>query len=501
MRHPNTILLILDGWGLYTPGRHNAISQAHLPTYTELINAYPVAHLEASGTAVGLPPGQIGTSEVNHLTIGAGRVLHQSLVRINQSIENGSFFKNPISQQACDHALLNNATLHLVGLYSSGGVHSHANHLHKLLELAQKRKVPHVTLHLFSDGRDVLPHSGAEAFTNLEKLLKKFPNVTIATVSGRYWSMDRDENWGRTNRAFEALTNLEGTRVDSLEKLFTHAYQNKLTDEYIEPCILEPSTQSDRIKPNDAVIFFNFRPDRMRQLTNLFVQKNIPNLFLCTMTRYQKDSNIPVLFETDTVPNHLVEILEKHAITHHHISETEKYAHVTYFFNGRTEEPYPHEKRLQLKSYSDIRSHDERPEMRAPDIAQAITTLIHTQAEGLIIANFANADIVGHTAQIPATVKACEAVDTALSQIIPLALRNNWNTIITADHGNAEMLIDPETGGPHTAHTLNPVPFILVAPEKKRLKKQKATLLDIAPTILELLKIDKPHEMTGKALC
>lgn len=495
----NILLIILDGWGVYQPSRGNAITQAKLPFYNGLVASSPFALLEASGEAVGLPKEQIGTSEVNHLTIGAGRILFQNLVRINRAIEDKSFFTNPSLTGAFTHASSHRSALHLIGLYSDGGVHSHSSNLKALGELAARSKFKRVFLHLFSDGRDTLPTTGRTCFQDLEGFLKKSDIGTLSTITGRYYAMDRDENWGRTNRAFEALTQGAGTRFTNVSEVFGSSYEKGITDEYIEPAILTKNKDAC-IKDNDALIFFNFRADRMRQLVHLFKTSHFHNLYIATMTDYKEELKTHVAFPTISVTHHLTEVLTTHGITHHHISESEKYAHVTYFFNGRRERPYATERRQHIKSFSDVATHDLRPQMRAPEITEATKALIDRGEKGFIVVNFANSDIVGHTANIPAVIKACEAIDKALATVLPTAFKKGWTTIVTADHGNAEMLIDPTTSGPHTAHTLNPVPFILASPNNYRLKRNGAQLSDIAPTILTLMGIEQPTEMTGQSL-
>ncbi len=491
------LLIILDGWGIGQPGPGNAITQAKLPIYRDLLDRYPNGQLAASGEAVGLPEGQIGTSEVNHLTIGAGRVLHQSLVRINNAIKDKSFFTNQALVDVFAHTKKYHSKLHIVGLYSFGGVHSHANHAKALIEAAIKHKVP-VVLHLFTDGRDVMPWSAVKDVGELEQwIAHRGYDVHIATISGRYYAMDRDENWGRTNAAFEALHNGIGQHTSSPQHFLT-THQHDKSDEYVVPTIVQSNYHG--IQDGDGIVCFNFRADRMRQLTQLVTKSDKKNLFIATMMKYRDDLPTHTLFPTLTVKNHLVEILEHQAITHHHISETEKYAHVTYFFNGRHEELSPHEKRVHLKSASDIATHDLRPQMQAGLITDAVVALCQKERKGFIVVNFANADIVGHTANIPAAIVACETLDAALGKIIPVAYKNNWTVFITADHGNAEMLIDPETGGPHTAHTLNPVPFIALTRDKIKLKRNEGMLSDVAPTILKTLGIGVPREMTGVSL-
>lgn len=494
------LLIILDGWGLREEKKGNAIKLAHTSHIDKFWKQYPHAVLQAAGEYVGLPEGQMGTSEVNHMTIGAGRVIFQDLVRINKAIADGSFFKNPAFKSAFAHVKKYHSALHIKGLISPGGVHSHQNHIYALLKMAKKAGIKKVFIHAFTDGRDTLPQSCLAYIQQLEDFLKKEKIGEIASVSGRYYAMDRDHNWERTDKALYALTRGKGKVYRSAKEAIEESYKNKITDEFILPCSIKlKKGKLGLIKENDAVIFINFRTDRPRQLVERFLRQGPKNLKYVTMSQYNPDYQVEVAFEPQEVENNLGEIISKKGLKHLRITETEKFAHLTFFFNSKREEPFEGEDRIMLNSYSDIKNHDERPEMRTPDIAEEIMEDIKKNKHEIIFTNLCNGDMVGHTGNLKATIKGVEVIDQALGKIVPLAQQHGFNIIITADHGNAEEMLTPE-GGKVTAHTTNPVPFILISPKFKKLRKKEASLIDVAPTILKLLGLKQPQEMTGKSL-
>jgi 2,3-bisphosphoglycerate-independent phosphoglycerate mutase len=494
------LLIILDGWGVHADYRGNAIARAKTPTFDRLMSTYPNCLLETAGESVGLPEGQMGTSEVNHMTIGAGRVIFQDLVRINRSIAEGTFFSNPAFTRAFDHVRKHQSTLHINALLSPGGVHSHQNHVHALLQAAKQHKVQRVYIHVFTDGRDTLPQSALPFIKELEEEITKIGLGSIASISGRYYAMDRDHNWERTDKTFELLTQGKGGRYTHAHKVVEAAYSAGVTDEFIEPALIETVAGEDgTIQTNDAVIFVNFRNDRPRQLTERFLAKGPKNLHLVTMTQYHPDYEVDIAFESISTKNCLGEVLSKNHIKQLRVTETEKFAHLTFFMNCKREEAYEGEDRIMLDSYSDIKTHDERPEMRTPDLTKQIIAAVSQETHQVIMTNWCNADMVGHTANIDAAIAGCEAVDAALALVLPVAQEHGYHIMITADHGNAEEML-LEDGGKVSAHSLNPVPFILISPTHAALKKSKADLTAVAPTILTMLEIPKPKEMTGTSL-
>jgi len=476
---PSVCLVILDGWGLAPDGPGNAISLAETPVFDELWSKYDHTQLTACGEAVGLPPGQMGNSEVGHLTIGSGRVLDQDLQRVNRAIADGSFFDNPALKAAFEHG----GDVHLLGLVSHGGVHSHIDHLQALLRFAPER----TWVHAFTDGRDVSP-------TSAVRDLAELPLDRIATVAGRYWAMDRDQRWDRTQRAFDAIVKGEGEHADDPVVAVEASYERGVTDEFVEPVVLDGRP---RLKPGDAAIFFNFRPDRARQLTKLLLDAGFD---VTTMTRYSDKLDTQVAFGEQEVDETLAEALSEHGVSQLHAAETEKYAHVTYFFNGGIEVPYAGEERILVPSQK-VATYDLMPEMSAPGITDVLCKAIETKSHHFVLCNYANGDMVGHTGSIPATLKAVETVDACLTRVVASGERVGARLLITADHGNCEQMIDPATGGPHTAHTTNPVPFLIVDPAggDEELRAGGA-LCDVGPTILRMLGIEQPEEMTGTDL-
>lgn len=504
------ILTILDGWGISQHKQGNAIAQAETPIINEIEKSYPGTSLQASGIAVGLPWEEAGNSEVGHLTLGSGRVIYQSLPRIVLAIKDGSFFKNPALIQAIEHTKKNNSCLHLMGLVSSGSVHSYIDHIHGLIRLAKKEQVQKVRLHVFTDGEDSPSKEAAKFIQEVEKKLNELKDGKIATIMGRIYAMDRNKNWDRTQKAYECMVEGNGLKYDDSTRAIKESYDKELFDPFIEPAVI-----TDQIQDNDSVIFFNFRKDRARQLTKAFVlsnfkefpRKSLKNLCFTTMTEYEKGLPVKVAFSPIEIKNHLTEILDKANKKILKIAETEKYAHITYFFNGDKEKTYPNEKRILIPS-TVIPYYDKYPEMAAAEITEKIVQTIEQNKFDLIVVNYANTDMVAHTGNFQAAIKAAEAVDKQLKTLLMLVEKKNCYLLITSDHGNAEQMIDLKTGEPIPEHSKNPVPFYLVGGEyKKKPSFAKATegkpqgiLSDVAPTILELMKIPQPLEMTGKSL-
>jgi 2,3-bisphosphoglycerate-independent phosphoglycerate mutase len=477
-RRPLVALVILDGWGCAPAGPGNAVELASTPVFDRLWRTYPRTTLAASGEAVGLPSGQMGNSEVGHLTIGAGRRLYQDLMRVNSSIADGSFFANPALVSAFERA----ATVHLVGLLSHGGVHSHIDHLRALLRLAPEK----TWIHAITDGRDVSP-------TSAVRDLAELPLDRVATVVGRYYAMDRDKRWERTDRALAALLMGMGTHVNVqniLEEVQT-SYARGVTDEFLEPIVVDGAP---RIGPEDAIVFFNFRPDRARQLTQRFLERNLD---VTTMTRYRDDFSCPVAFEEQDVSETLAEVLSEHGVRQLHVSETEKYAHVTYFFNGGREKEWPGEDRILVPSPRDVPSYEHKPEMSAQEVTDRFCDHVG-DGYGFAVVNFPNPDMVGHTGSIPAATRAVETADACLGRVVDAVGAVGGVCLVTADHGNAEQMLEPDGVLPHTAHTTNPVPLIVT--DAGVSVRDGAELADLAPTVLDFLGLTKPAKMTGETL-
>jgi 2,3-bisphosphoglycerate-independent phosphoglycerate mutase len=503
------MLIILDGWG-YSETKHgNAVLSARTPNLDRLEKKYPWCFLEASGEAVGLPKGMMGNSEVGHLTIGAGRIVYQDLTRINMSIRDGDFFKNPAFLNAISNVKANDSSLHLMGLASYGGIHSYMPHLYALIKLAQEKSLINVYIHAFLDGRDEPPKAALGDIKELDTFCHEHGNAKIATVSGRYYAMDRDKRWDRTKLAYDALTigTAPFTAPDA-EIAISEAYKRGETDEFVKPTVITDSEGKPiaTIQDKDSVIFFNFRPDRARQLTwalvkdnfDGFVRKKRPKVYFVCMAQYDENLTLPIAFPPEKLKNVLGEVLSKHGLTQLRIAETEKYAHVTYFLNGGKEKSYEGEDRCLIPSPK-IATYDLKPEMSAYEITDEVIRRIHSEKYDVIALNFANMDMVGHTGIFEAAVKAVEAVDKCVGRIVEALDEKGGVALITADHGNAEEMIDPKTGEPHTAHTSNPVKCIYMGNHKvKTLRNGK--LSDVAPTVLELLDIPKPQEMTGRSL-
>jgi 2,3-bisphosphoglycerate-independent phosphoglycerate mutase len=484
--YPLVTLVILDGWGCAPPGPGNAVELANTPVFDDLWARYPHTTLEASGLAVGLPPGQMGNSEVGHLTIGAGRVVPQDLVRIHKAIDDGTFFENPALVDAFERARLRGTNVHLLGLVSYGGVHSHINHLRALLELAHRRGMADRTfVHAFTDGRDVSPTS---AVGDLAELVAE--GARIVTVSGRYYAMDRDGRWERIDRALAAIVSGEGPRAEDPVAALRASYDAGITDEFIEPVVLP----GPRLGPGDAAVFFNFRPDRARELSQRLLEGGYD---LTTMTRYRDDFDFPVAFPEQDVRETMAEVLAEHGIRQLHVAETEKYAHVTYFFNGGREDEWEGETRILVPSPKEVPTYDKKPEMSAFEVTSRFEEEIDN-GYGFAIINFANPDMVGHTGVIPAVVEAVEIVDGCLGRVLAAVERLGGVCLVTADHGNAEQMLEPDGVSPHTAHTTNPVPLVVTIPGVRL--EEGGSLSDLVPTCLSLLGIPPGKGMSGREL-
>jgi len=495
------VLIICDGWGYREDPKDNAIAAAKKPNYDSLWKNYPHAILKASGEDIGLPDKQMGTSEANHLIIGSGRILYQNLLRINHAVTDGSLEKNQVLQQVFSHVIKNKSALHLIGMISPGGVHNHSGHLKAIVKYAKTAGVNKIYFHLLTDGRDTLPKSALGYLKDFDSFLKQEKIGWIASIGGRYFGMDRDNNLDRTKKHFETIVKGEGERLKNSTDLIDSSYQNNLTDEFIVPALIEDeNNQIHTVQPNDAVVFTNFRSDRAKQLTKMFLQENIPGLFFVTMTKYANDIDCPVIFSPLSTKNTLSEVLSRNNIKQLRVTETEKFTHLTFFFNAQRYEPDPGEDRIMIPSNRDIKTHDQKPEMKALEIADKVVEAIQNKSHDFICCNLVNADMVGHSGNFLAIVKAIETVDQAFGKIIEAAKKTGATVMITADHGNAEETIDEVTGMPKTSHTLNPVPFVLISQEYKTLTKKEGSLSDIAPTILKLFNLPIPSEMTGQSL-
>ncbi len=503
------VLIVLDGWGVNARREGNAIAQASTPNMDALVRSYPSTQISISGLDVGLPEGQMGNSEVGHMHLGAGRVVYQDLTLIHRAIEDGSFFSNPVLRGAMEAVKKSGGRLHLTGLLGDGGVHSHQRHLEALIELASKEKLKAVYLHLFLDGRDTPPKSAEGFLRELSEKLNSYAFVKIATVSGRYYAMDRDKRWDRTEKAYRAITEGIGVRARSAEEAIEKSYRDGVTDEFILPAAIESVMPEGAIRDGDAVIFFNFRADRARQLTRALTEKDFKEFprarpialsSYVTMTEYDRSFGLPAAFPPRVLKNILGEVASRNNIHQLRIAETEKYAHVTYFFNGGQENKFPLEDRILIPSVKDVPTYDLKPEMSAFEITGSLVEQIEADRYGLVILNYANADMVGHTGNFAATVRACEVIDECIGKVVEATVRHKGRVIITADHGNAEQMIDYDTGQIHTAHTSNMVPVIVVDEQLKSVRLQRGKASDVAPTILRMLGIPQPAEMTGRTL-
>lgn len=500
------ILIILDGWGKATRPEVSAIDLAQTPFIDSLYQKYPYCYLEASGLSVGLPEGQMGNSEVGHTHIGAGRVVYQDLVKIHKAFENREVHQNPILLDAFAYAQNNQKNIHLIGLVSDGGVHSHIDHLKGLCSIAKELNFENVFIHAFTDGRDTDPQSGIDFLKDLQKHLNQ-SSGKIASVVGRYYAMDRDKRWERVKLAYDLLTSGIGEASENLLQSIEKSYQNGITDEFLKPLkVFENGKPLPNIAPDDVVICFNFRTDRGREITQVLTQQDFPEfgmqkmpLYYITLTNYDDTfENVKVLFEKDNLNNTLGEVLAKNGKKQIRIAETEKYPHVTFFFSGGREEAFEGEKRILCPSPK-VATYDLKPEMSAYEIADAICPELEKQEADFICLNFANPDMVGHTGSMEAAIKACETVDRCTQKVVETALKNHYLALIIADHGNAECMQN-EDGSPHTAHTTNLVPCILVGENVNEFQLQNGTLVNIAPTILQLMQVPKPQEMNEDSL-
>lgn len=507
MKKP-TVLLILDGYGERKEKEGNAIALAKTPVMDRLKKEFPYVEGQASGLFVGLPDGQMGNSEVGHMNMGAGRIVYQELTRITKSIQDGDFFENKALKAAVEHCKKEDSALHFMGLVSSGGVHSHIEHIYGLLELAKRAGLKKVYLHAFLDGRDTPPDSGKSFLLAVEKKMQELGVGEIATISGRYYAMDRDKNYDRVEKAYRAMVDGTGEKASSVEEAIDASYAKKVYDEFVLPTVIEKDGAVHTVSDGDAMIFFNFRPDRAREICHAFCDDDFSffergvrkNLFFVCFTDY--DPTIPnkhVAFEKEEIHNTLGEVVSNLGKNQLRIAETEKYAHVTFFFNGGKEEPYENEDRILVPSPKEVPTYDLKPEMSCYTVTEKLTEAIRSGKYDLVVANFANPDMVGHTGVLPAAIKAIEVVDECMGKVVDAVESMHGNLFILADHGNADIMIDEKTGEPYTAHTTNPVPFILVSEEKHKLR-EGGCLADVAPTLLELMGIPQPKEMTGKSL-
>ena len=506
-----TALIIMDGFGERAETYGNAIKLAGTPNLDKLEAEYPHTVIGASGMDVGLPDGQMGNSEVGHLNIGAGRIVYQELTRITKSIQDGDFFKVPEFVDACQKAKKNGGKLHLMGLLSDGGVHSHITHLFALIDLAKQQGLDNVYVHCIMDGRDTPPSSGIEYVQQLQDYMDKVHFGKIATISGRFWAMDRDKRWDRIQKAYEAISCGVGDKADCPICAMKNSYKNEKTDEFVVPCVIqEDGKPVATVEAGDSIIFFNFRPDRTREITRAFIDANFSDferlggykpVTFVGMTRYDDTfTNIETAFKPVTLTNTMGEYLAANGKTQLRIAETEKYAHVTFFFNGGVEAPNPGEDRELIPSPK-VTTYDLKPEMSAYEVTDKAVELIGSGKYDVMILNFANCDMVGHTGVLEAAEKAVKTVDACVDRVVKAVLATGGQVLITADHGNADMMIDPTTGEPFTAHTTNKVPFILVDPSRKDAKlREGGRLADLAPTMLELMGLPKPAEMTGESL-
>ena len=517
------VLIILDGWGINTPFPGNAISSANTPFMDSLIREYPSTTIRASGESVGLPWGRAGNSEVGHLNLGLGRVLYQDLPRINRSIANKSFFQNPVLLESIKHVKENNSQLHFLGLVSNGGVHSSIDHLHALLKLAKKNNIKKVFIHAILDGRDVPLDSGLNFIKNLKRSLKEYNIGKIATLSGRFYAMDRNNNWDRTEKAYASYVFAQGNKSSDVEEAINLSYRKKVYDEEFVPTVIyEDGKAVGEIKDGDALISFNFRPDRARQIIKALIsdknaqlrkKKKFKNLLVSTFTEYEKNLNVLVVFPPEEIKNTLGHVLAQNNLKQLRIAETEKYAHVTYFFNGGAEEAEEGEDHILIPS-PNVESYDLKPEMSADRITKKVVEMVHKNIYDFILINYANSDMVGHTGNLKAAIKAVSFLDTCVKRVVEGVLAQDGCVIITADHGNADIMFNMQTGQVDKEHTTNPVPFILVSREYQgksfgwqnfsgedlSVVAPQGILADVAPTILKLFNLQKPDIMTGQSL-
>jgi len=508
-RH-KVLLVVLDGWGIRSERTANAILLAGTPELDRISRGHPQTELQASGLAVGLPEGQMGNSEVGHTNIGAGRIVYQDFVRISRACTTGELFSNPVIAAAMDLAKSSGRAFHLLGLVSPGGVHSSTEHLYALLDMARKRAVPRMYIHAFLDGRDTPPQSALGYIQQLEKILAHTGAGKIATVSGRYYAMDRDQRWDRVQLAFEAMVRARGPRAPSASAAIRAYYDTKITDEFVPPTVIvdEHGKPIGPIQDGDSPLFFNFRADRARELTRALTQPNFKEfdrgqlklgMFVC-MTQYDRTFTLPVAFPPDQPEQVFPEILSNAGLRQFRTAETEKYAHVTFFFNGGREIVFPGEDRYLVPSNREVKTYDLRPEMGAREVTAGLIKRIESGSYDFALVNYANPDMVGHTGVLPAAIAAVRVVDECLGQLGDACARAGWAAAITADHGNCELMVDPLTGAPHTAHTTNPVPFYLIHPAFRGQKLRPGVLADIAPTLLEVMGLPKSPPMRQQGL-
>ena len=508
MEKKPVMLMILDGFGINEKEDGNAVKLANTPNIDKLMKKFQTTKIYTSGLKVGLPDGQMGNSEVGHTNIGAGRIVYQELTRITKSIEDGDFFSNPEFIAAIENCKKYNSKLHILGLVSDGGVHSHNRHLYGLLEMAKRRDFEDVYVHCFLDGRDTPPASAETYVAELQEKMKEKGVGKIASLSGRFYAMDRDKRWQRVQKCYDALVNGEGEKAGDPIKAIEDSYQKEVFDEFVVPTVMcngnEPVA---KIEENDSVIFFNFRPDRAREITRALVDPEFDgfetkkmNLYYVCFTSYDETMpNVHIAFKKEPLKNTFGEVVSEAGLTQLRIAETEKYAHVTFFFNGGEEKQYPGEDRILVPSPK-VETYDMKPEMSAYEVTDKVCEALENDKYDVVILNFANTDMVGHTGSLQAAIKAVEAVDECVGRIVKIIEEKQGNLLITADHGNAEQMIDYKTGEPHTAHTTNPVPIILVTDNKAYKLKENGKLADLAPTMLDLMGIKQPEEMTGESL-
>jgi len=506
------LLVILDGWGIRAEREANAIAIAGTPNMDALMREYPWTALKTSGLSVGLPEGQMGNSEVGHTNLGAGRIVYQDLVRINRAVEDGSFFQNEALLSACRKARQGSGAIHFLGLLSDGGVHSHVEHLHACLELARREGVPRAFVHAFLDGRDTPPKSGLGYLRDFEKRIAGKGYGKVATVCGRYWAMDRDKRWDRVALGWAAMVKGEGFRAASGAQAVEEAYARGETDEFVKPTVVVNGGGAPRarIQDGDAVVFFNFRADRAREITSAFTSdaftgfERSPRPALSTyvcMTQYDERFGLPTAFDPGQPTRIFPELVAEAGLRQLRCAETEKYAHVTFFFNGGQEQVFPNEDRILVPSPRDVKTYDEKPEMSAREVTDKVVEAVLSGKYGFILVNYANPDMVGHTGILDAAVKAVRVVDECIGRLWKAAGQQGMALMITADHGNCEMMVDPVTGQPHTAHTLGPVPFILADPDFRGAKlRSEGVLADVAPTAIQVMGLQKPPEMKGLGL-
>ena len=509
MKKP-TVLMILDGYGLNERKDHNAVAEANTPVMDKLMAECPFVQGNASGMAVGLPEGQMGNSEVGHMNIGAGRVIYQDLTRITKSITDGDFYDNKVLLEAIDNCKKTGGDLHLWGLLSDGGVHSHISHVYGILEMCKKNDFSRVYVHAFLDGRDTPPASGKDYLAQLQAKMDEIGVGAIASLSGRYYAMDRDNNWDRVEKAYNSLVLGQGVQATSAADAMQASYDDGVTDEFVLPTVIcdQAGKPLSLVKDGDSVIFFNFRPDRAREITRAFCDdaftgfdRSFLSLYYACFKDY--DESIPnkhIAFEKESITNTFGQFLADNGKKQLRLAETEKYAHVTFFFNGGVEEPNKDEERILVNSPKDVATYDLKPEMSAPEVGAKLVDAIKSDKYDVIIINFANPDMVGHTGVIPAAVAAVERIDSLVGNAVEALKEKDGVMFICADHGNAEKMIDYETGEPHTAHTTNPVPFILVNYDPSYTLKEGGALCDIAPTLIEIMGLEQPKEMTGSSL-